>query len=315
MGRQLRIGIWNLEPKYRNYALDKAKHYHSMLGDYIEDNMFMGLNGCDIVYCSAIFSWTPFSKKYKGLPYPLVQTGGTGFDLTVKMPPEIENDEPHLNYGFTTRGCIRKCEFCFVPRKEGELKIVNDLTDLYDDRKGDEVTLLDNNILAAPEHFAAICKQARDRKIKVDFNQGLDHRLLTPEIVDILCSIRHREYRFAFDHPAYSKSVEKALRLLQRKGIKRCNWYVLVGYDTTLKQDLFRLNYLRENNQIAFVQRYRGIIKPKIERDNLELTALARWANQHHIYRGMTWEQFLKHPDNKRYKYLLSSPNKGELQE
>ena len=300
------IGIWNLEPKCRNYALDKAKYYHSGLGDYIEDNIFMGINNCDKVYCSSIFTWTPSARKYAGLPFHLIATGGTGFDLTVKMPPEIENCEPHYNYGFTTRGCIRNCAFCLVPQKEGKLTIVCDLFSLYDSRKGDEVTLLDNNILGVPEHFNLICEQARHKNIKIDFNQGLDHRLLTPEIVDILRSIRHREYRFAFDHPSYIKSVEEAIRLLQSVGISRCSWYVLIGYNTTLTQDLFRLNYLRDNNQIAFVQRYKGVDKPKVKRDELELQALARWANQHHIYRGMTWMQFLKHPDNKRYAHLLT---------
>jgi len=113
-------------------------------------------------------------------------------------------------------------------------------------------------------------------------------------------SISHKEYRFAFDHPSYINTVENAIKLLQGNGINRCMWYVLVGFNTTFEQDLFRLNYLRDNNQNAYVQRYHKNTSGK-----LEYTALARWANQHHIFQGMTWKQFLNHKDNKRYELLL----------
>jgi len=288
----MRIGLYNLEPRYTNLALEKVRYFYGDKAEYcspLEGQQY------DLIYCSSIFDWTP--KKYVA---PDMLTGGTGFDLTTELPPEIDAIIPRINRGFTTRGCIRKCKFCVVPRKEGYIHAVSDLLSLWDG-EAKEITLYDNNILALPEHFALICQQARDNNIKLDFNQGLDHRLLTPEIVELLLSIRHHEYRFAFDHPSYIKSVDKAVALLQRKGINRCSWYVLVGFDTTFQQDLERLNHLRERNQLAFVQRYRknGIMNDK------KYTALARWANQHHIYRGMTWEQFLKHPKNRSYESVL----------
>ncbi len=223
--------------------------------------------------------------------------GGTGFDLTTQLPPEVENIKPHLNFGFTTRGCIRRCKFCVVPQKEGMIRIEGDLVDLWDGKSKD-IKLFDNNILALPEHFAVICQQARVHKLRLDFNQGLDHRLLTPEIVDIMKSISHVEYRFAFDHPNYLPTVERAINLLQKNGIKRCNWYVLVGFNTTPQEDISRLNYLRERKQIAYIQRYAA------RKTELFYVALARWVNQHHIFRGMTWEQFLEHPANKRYRRM-----------
>lgn len=295
----MRVGIWNLEPRLRNYALDKVEIYHQQRGDFIEHNIFMGKY--DKVYCSAIFDWTPSSKKYKGLPYHLVDTGGTGFDLSSKLPSEIEEIVPHKNYGFTTRGCIRNCPFCVVPRKEGKIKVVGDLLSLWDG-KANEIILYDNNILALPSHFEKVCAQARANKIKLDFNQGLDARLLSPEMVDILKSIRHYEYRFAFDDWCLINNVEYAIRLLQSKRINRCSWYDLTGFNSTLEDDLMRLNYLRDNNQIAYLQRYKGKVKPKIKRNKTELMMLARWVNQHRIFRGMNWKQFLAHPDNRRYK-------------
>lgn len=246
----------------------------------------------DKVYVSCVFK----ENRKQCLEYPTnAIIGGSGWSLDINLPPEIEDIKPHINLGFTTRGCLRKCPFCIVPKKEGRIKIVGDLLDLWDGKSKD-VIVLDNNILTVPQHFRLICEQARKNKIRVDFNQGLDHRLLTQEIVDLMKSIRHIEYRFAFDYPSYLPTVEKAITLLQKNKINRCNWYVLVGFNTTIKEDLFRLNYLRDRYQNAYVQRYK---KEPI------YIPLARWANQHHIFRGMTWEQFIDRPENKRYKPMF----------
>jgi len=296
------IGLYNLEHRYTNIALEKIRLYYSNRGVKVIDVTPAESVSCDIVYASSLFDWT--SKKYV---YPNMITGGTGFDPTTQLPPEIDIQELHINKGFTTRGCFRNCKFCLVRLKEGTLRVVGTLLDLWD-KINPQIILYDNNILGLPDHFSLICDQARQYNLILDFNQGLDHRCLNPEIVDEMKSIRHHEYRFAFDHPSYINSVDKAITLLQDKGIMRCNWYVLVGFDTTPEQDLYRLNYLRARNQIAYVQRY--------HQSNMEkhfLTALARWVNQHHLYRGMTWEQYLKHPDNKHYKDLLWTAKLGEI--
>lgn len=295
----MKIGLYNLQPRFTNIALEKIRTYYNHDHHIVEDCSPLEAKQYDMVYCSSIFDWT--DQRYV---LPSFIKGGTGFDLTTTLPPEIDNMLPHINKGFTTRGCIRNCPFCVVPKKEGYIRIVGDLIDLWDGNTK-TIILYDNEILALPDHFALVCNQARQYNIKLDFNQGLDHRLLTPEILDIMKSIHHIEYRFAFDHTRLLNSVDKAITLLQSKGINRCSWYVLIGYDSLLKDDLFRLNYLRERNQIAYVQRFKGKKPPKILRNKTELIALARRANQHHIYRGMTWLQFLNHPGNKRYRGIF----------
>lgn len=290
----MKVGLYNLEPRIKNLALEKIRIYYQGRGDTVLPCSPIESNGFDMIYASSIFDWT--SKKYV---LPSMITGGTGFDLTTVLPLEIEAMEPHLNFGYTTRGCFRNCPFCVVSRKEGELRATGDVLSLWDG-KGKDIVLLDNNPLGLPGHFAMNCNQVREHNLRIDWNQGLDHRCLSPEIIDVIKSVSHQELRFAFDHPSYIDSVEKAITLLQSKGINRCNWYVLVGFNTTFEQDLYRLNYLRERGQIAFVQRYRSKNKPMKK----EHIALARWANQHHIFKGMTWQQFLKHPANKSYQYL-----------
>lgn len=284
----MRLAIYNLNPKYRNYALDKVKTYYAEQG--IEVEPYFPLNQYDEVWASSIFG-----GYNSALIPPNAIVGGSGIDLKTTLPAEIEAVNPRLNYGFTTRGCIRKCPFCIVSEKEGYIRHDRDLLDLWDGKSRD-IILYDNNILAMPQHFEKVCLDAREHKIRLDFNQGLDHRLLTQEIADLLKTISHHELRFAFDSMALFASVEHALNLLQRNGISRCLWYVLCGFDTSFEEDLARLNYLRERNQNAYVMRY------NFARADKRLTALSRWANQHHIFQGMTWKQFLDVPVNQHYK-------------
>ena len=91
------------------------------------------------------------------------------------------------------------------------------------DIKGSKnVVLLDNNILALPEHFKLICKQAKDNKIKLDFNQGLDCRLLTEDMVSMLKDIKATNLHFAWDDLKYENDVKRSIDLLQKRGINRC---------------------------------------------------------------------------------------------
>ena len=284
----MKIALFNLEPKYKNLALEKLRLYHQNQDDDVED--YFALKSYDKIYASSIFSFTDKSTVPQG-----AICGGTGFDLTAHLPPEVEAVKPRLNFGFITRGCIRNCSFCVVPRKEGSMSVEGTLLDLWDGC-AKEVKVLDNNILAVPDSFNQMCEMAAANHITVDINQGLDHRLLTPEICQKLKAIPHVEYHFAFDHPQSYKGVAKAIRILADVGIKRSTWYVLVGYDTTHREDLFRLQFLKWHGQNAFVQRY--------HRDNRVHLMLARWANQHHIFQGMTWDEFLKQEypaDRERY--------------
>lgn len=291
----MKILLMDIDSKIPNLALKKIEKYHIDRGDEVIWNNELMQYVSDKIYVSCIFDWNKKeAEEWKNRANNKL-IGGSGYSCDIVLPREIEEVKPRINLGFTTRGCIRKCQFCIVPQKEGHIRVEGDLLDLWDGKTKD-VMILDNNILALPEHFRLICRQARENKIRLDFNQGLDHRLCTQDIIDDMKSISHKEYRFAFDHPSYFPTVEKTLNLLWRNKINRCLWYVLVGFNTTFQEDLDRLNYLKKNNQNAFVQRYKTVML------NPKYIALARWVNQHHIFQGMTWEQFLNGltPSNKR---------------
>ena len=278
----MRILLIDIDSRIPNLALHKIAKYHRDQGDEIIWNFPLEKWHVDKIYVSCIFTK---NKRLCDEWVDIADIGGSGFDIKRKLSSEIEDIKPRINLGFTTRGCIRHCSFCIVPDKEGAIRVVGDLLDLWDG-VSKEVTILDNNITALPDQLEKVCLQAQKHKIKIDFNQGLDHRLLTEDIVRILKATPHKEYRFAFDHPSYKPTVERAVTLLQNQGINKCTWYVLVGYNTTFEQDLERLNYLKSRGQNVYVQRYDTCHKKK------EYIRLAQWGNQHHIFQGMTFEQF-----------------------
>lgn len=274
------IGIYNLEPKYTNIALEKIKLFYSTHNKQVRDYTSLEHLSFDKIYCSSIFTFT--DKSY--VTDDMI-CGGSGFDLITTLRPEIEKMKPKINMGFTTRGCIRKCPFCIVPEKEGKIRVVGDIYDFWD-RKSKEIIILDNNILALQDHFKSICDQIENENLMVDFNQGLDHRLLTAKIAKVLKSLRYRAYRFAFDNISQESSVRKAIDMLHKHGIKWSIWYVLVGFDTTYDEDLLRLLLLKSHNQRVFVQRYNN-------NTNAYHTELAGWGNQRQLFQKYTFNEFL----------------------
>jgi hypothetical protein len=109
-----RIAIYNLYPQYRNYALDKVRTFYTSQGAEVEE--YFALRKYDEIWVSSIFAYN------RSLIPPECHIGGSGVDLRTELPAEIEAVNPRQNYGFTTRGCIRNCPFCVVPRKRQAFK-------------------------------------------------------------------------------------------------------------------------------------------------------------------------------------------------
>lgn len=296
----MKVLLIDIDSKIPNLALAKIKKYHSDRNDTIYYNQSNMAWFVDKIYVSCIFKQNKNKAEYfKSFG---AEIGGSGYDIYKKLPIEIEALNPKINLGFTTRGCIRKCPFCIVWKKEPELKVEGDIYDIWDG-KSKNIILLDNNILALLKHFKLICSQLRKEKLRVDFNQGLDCRLLTEDIIKELKSLSHIEYRFAFDDIKLESIVKKTIRLLKKYNINRCNWYVLVGFNSTLKEDLYRCNLLKKYNQNAYIQRYETCYSEQ------KYILLARWVNQHHIFHTHTWNEFLDKDRKYHRNYLKKGYN------
>ncbi|KKK56931.1 hypothetical protein LCGC14_3059580 [marine sediment metagenome] len=284
------ILLIDIDSTIPNLALKKAEKYYLDRGHEVIWDIKLLATQAEKIYVSCIFKDNRAqAEQYEVYDNALI--GGSGYSLSIELSPEIEAIKPRINYGFTTRGCIRKCKFCIVPEKEGKVHVVGDLLDLWDGRSK-EITVMDNNILALPDHFQMVCGQAQANKIKVDFNQGLDHRLLTPEICKVLKKTSHSEYRLAYDSPNsfMKRTVDVAIDMLAEAGINRCMWYVLVGFNSTIEEDFQRLEHLRERKQNAYVMRYNK---------NPEYIIMASWANQPKFFKVMDYQTF-KHARQNR---------------
>lgn len=147
-----------------------------------------------------------------------------------------------------TLGCIRRCKFCAVPLLEPNFTYLGGLSDQISTVRKEagerrDLVFLDNNLLAC-NHIEEIIKTIRDegferdarlhnRKRTVDFNQGLDARLITPEIAKLLSLICLSPVRLALDHDSMRQDYERAIRLLADCGFKKFTTYVMYNFDDT----------------------------------------------------------------------------------
>ena len=296
----MKIGLIDIDSKMPNLALMKLSAYYKKVFKYkVELTGPLFAKNYDIVFASKIFTYS-----YMPIMEEWINIGGSGISLKTKLKYQIEHMMPDYSLGFTTRGCHRKCQFCIVPKKEGKIKVNADIYEFWN-KKHKKIMLLDNNIFSMPDHFFKITEQIRKEGLKVDFNQGLDHRLLTNAICKRLSEIKHEEYRFSFDDIKQKKAIFRSLKILEKHGIKRSLWYVLVGFNSTIEEDLYRLNLLRDFGQTAYVQRYNYV------QDDVYI-AIATWANQHNVFRGLTFRQYLNHPEGQKYQNLYRGIDIGK---
>lgn len=284
----MRIAIHDHEnKKYPNLALMKLSSFHKSHGDHVE--WFRENKNYDRVYSSKVFTWT---KTDMNLPSDTV-IGGTGFDMSLTLPDEIENVCPDYSlydcdksYGFLTRGCIRKCKECFVPEKEGNIRAAADIEEFC---RHDKVVLMDNNVLAS-EHGIKQIEKIIKLGLRTDFNQGLDARLIDNNMAKLLSQVRwHPEIRLACDSISNIEPVRKAVELLRWHNTSppRYFCYVLAkDYDTTLE----RVKFLKGIYVDPFVQTLRN--RDDSFTPSKRLMDLKRWVNKRQIYRKCSFGDY-----------------------
>lgn len=137
-------------------------------------------------------------------------------------------------------------------------------------------TATKKSILDADDFFAPLFEKYRNKSVKaryVDFNQGLDARLLTPEKMKKLSEIPIRPLRIAFDAWSLRKTYEKAVRLAASNGIRDMSNYLLYNYEER-PVDLYRRLKLNidlceelDVNIYSFPMKYHPIQDPEYFRN------------------------------------------------
>ncbi len=266
----------------------KLSAWHKAQGDSVEwFNQIFG--EYDKVYSSKVFTWT---KADPYLPKDAV-IGGTGYDIEATLPDEVELMMPDYSlysdceksYGFLTRGCIRKCPWCFVPKKEGMVRAHQDIEDFLQHK---EVVLMDNNVLAHNHGIEQIEKMAK-MGIKVDFNQGLDARLIDNSMARLLAKLKWKPtIRLACDKVEMIEPVRKAVELLRWHNARPIQYfcYVLVN---DIEDAIERVKFLKGIHVDPFCQPYRDKEGTEPRKDQKRF---ARFVNHKAIFKTTTWEDY-----------------------
>ena len=280
----MKIGLHDSDNTgFPNLALMKLSAWHKSQGDSVE--WWNPLLPYDRVYSSKVFTFT-LENPY--LPENTVK-GGTGYGILDELPPEIDAMFPDYSIypkcdhaiGFLTRGCIRKCPWCIVPKKEGKIKPYMSWQQIKRPDSRD-IVFMDNNVLAHEWGLKQI-KEMGGENVRVDFNQGLDARLITDDVAQMLARLKWINYiRMSADTDAMLDVVLTAIDRLGKYGVKPYRVFVYV-----LIQDIAsgerRAIALRDVGANPFAQPYRDFTTnaepPQEQRD------LARWVNHKAIFK------------------------------
>lgn len=296
----MKVGLIDVDGHgFPNLALMRISAWHKKQGDIVEwweSDLFE----YDLVYMSKVFS----NEYSADVPEPAnakkVIKGGTGYCISLvdgkevfdesknwKLPAEIEHMfpdysiYPECNFAIsmTSRGCPRGCPFCISSKKDGRCSIkVADVSDFWAGQK--EIKVLDPNIIACREK-RDLLRQYRETGAWIDFNQGLDIRLINDADIEDINAMKIKSLHFAWDNPAddlKDKFIDVGKKLKIQNYRQRIV-YVLVNYNSTLEADLFRVYTLRDAGYDPYIMVYNKNYAPKI------IKQLQRYVNNKYVFK------------------------------
>lgn len=321
-----KIGLLDVDGHhFPNIPLMKLSAYHKTLGDQVEwYNPLVGfVEKYDIVYMSRVFS-DAYTKDYV---FPIyadrVVKGGTGYaiinengrevyhpEADISLPYEVEHIYPdyslygYINntaYGFLTRGCPYGYDtnnpqrkhvhgYCHVSMKEGFCSHkVADLEEFWRGQKN--IVLCDPNILACKDHMDLL-EQLAQSHARINFNQGLDIRLIDDNNLEIIRKMKLKSIHFAFDRYEEKGLIVPKLQAFKEKtGYDKDHGavmvYILCNFDTTLEQDIERIQICRSLNFSPYPMIYDKKNADPVYRK------LQRWCNNNIFWTTPTFEQYV----------------------
>ena len=304
----MKIRLIAEDSKMPNFAIMKISAYWKKQGADVGWYSPLFDIDSDIIYISKIFAWSEDPTKYIPMP-PNAQIikGGTGYNKYATLPPEIEEQDeldyslyPECDYSivFTTRGCIRRCGFCIVKEKEG---LIHDITPVKLNPKGKYIVVFDNNFFASGTWRARL-DHLKDFNQPIEFNTGIDLRILTEEQCEALSKCKIKSIHCAWDNYEDKDKILPKLDLLT-KYIKpyKIVCYVLVGYKNKeiIKEDIERVNTIWSKGVYPFVMGYMNFNDPTYEKSQ-SVKDFARWCNNRFVFKSCTWEDYKKHKTQKK---------------
>ncbi len=278
----MKIGLINIEPKIINHAYLLINGYHKLRGDRVEWYSPLFRRSYDKIYCSSLFK---FSDKSQ-VPVEAI-TGGTGYDLTVKLPKEIEQAQPDYSIYPTcrksviwfSRGCPFNHPFCVVPAKEG---LIHAVEPKRLNPNGKEIMVMDNSFFDGPNWRGALSYLSKVGQ-RVQF-YGVNAKTFLQ---------KHGEALEQFETPfilhcAWDNPRENVIPYLnfiaEFVPKKRIRVYYLIGYWSTVQEDQMRSDLLLANGFDAFAMPY--------NRKDPYQRARCRWENHKAIRKTVSWNDY-----------------------
>lgn len=148
--------------------------------------------------------------------------------------------------------------------------------------------MCDPNILGCADH-KGLLQQLIDSKARVDINQGIDIRLVTDKNIDLIKQVKLKYIHFAFDRWQDKDVIEPKLQMfMEETGYDhhKVMCYILVNYDTTIEQDLYRIQKCRGLDIAPYPMIYDKEHCDPIYRK------MQRWCNNFIFWRTPTFEDY-----------------------
>lgn len=165
-----------------------------------------------------------------------IKAAGFSSNDTYVAPNQYEIAIKNLRQGLNDKGYIKSCvkQYRKLIEKYGAEKM-QDVYDLLSDRylleehTATKEAILDTYDVLKPyfEEFYA----NKPKKRYVDFNQGIDSRLINDENMEKLAEIPIRPVRIAFDHWSLREKYEEAVRTAVRHGHTSLSNYILYNFN------------------------------------------------------------------------------------
>lgn len=232
----MRISLLTDAPKH-NLALMKISAFHKQRGDQVYLNM--PLLRADKSYGSWLFSCR----------YNADVQGGPAYDPTVRLngfngiKPDYDLFPIDFSLGYTWAYCPRRCLFCIVP-KQNNPKIHHSIWEFHDP-KLKKICLLNNNTFSDPR-WRETFEEIWDADLTVVDENGYDLRLLDSEKAEALSKTKFsKQVHFAWDRIEDESECLRGLNFARQYKLNAMV-YVLIGFDTSLEQDLYRCQKIHD---------------------------------------------------------------------
>lgn len=247
----------------------------------------------ETLYLSVPFTWLvddalAEAQRWRDKRHSPAHVGGPG----LMEPTDCPGFSPVIFHNpcatFTTRGCPNRCPFCAVHKLEP------DFYEIPDYRPAP--LICDNNLLAASREHLELVVKRQQRFELTDFNQGLEARLFTKDVAQLLGQLRCK-VRFAFDRWPQEAAVRKAIDLARRYTTNEIGVYCLIGFKDTPEDARARLEMVRSWGVRPNPMRYQPLDAKKKNEYLAPGWTIREMRKMQVYYSRLVWYDHIKYED------------------